>query len=240
PAGIYDYVSRSPSLDSERSISKPVESRSDLYPNMLADLCSDSLWDLFETLRSRRASKPNLVTLETLVTMGVLQKGFEQWHALLDKAGTANLPGLAQDESDPFKISMMLNLIEICAHLEEAEFYLDGPDTTSKWQHAHDALDYCRSLGVKSDDRWHSEDEKEEEEADLKVRSTTTLQPLASSLTDYGFPVASDEKSFDTSLKGILRSFSTLESLVPGLELRLYMSNFGLDTSSRNHGPAST
>ncbi|THY11302.1 hypothetical protein D6D01_08969 [Aureobasidium pullulans] len=222
----------SSSVDSEESPPSSMERLFDMYPSMLAILCSDSIRGLFETLRRRRAKKRNSVEMETLITIGVLQKDFEQWEDLLGKAGAAKLPGLAQDKPDPFKVSMMLSLLQLCAHLEQAESHLNGPDTSSKWQHAHNAIDYCCGLGQDTEDLWCSEDESDDNDSNLRIRSNESLQPLARSLAHHGFPMASDEDSFDASLDDILRCRSSLENFVPGLELRIYMSDLESDISS--------
>lgn len=119
-------TSQNSELGSEDNVQRSTEEMFDMYPGMLAYLISDSLRDMFEELRGRRAKKRNTVNMETLITMGVLQEGFKQWHELLSKAGTAKLPGITQDKPDPFKIGMTLTLIQLCAHLEQAEFYLYG------------------------------------------------------------------------------------------------------------------
>ncbi|THV92173.1 hypothetical protein D6D26_08639 [Aureobasidium pullulans] len=224
--------SLSPSVDSEESPPTSMNRLFDMYPSMLAILCSDSIRGLFETLRRRRAKKRNSVEMETLITIGVLQKDFEQWDDLLGKAGAAKLPGLAQDKPDPFKVSMMLSLLQLCAHLEQAESHLNGPDTSSKWQHAHKAIEYCCGLGQDTEDLWCSEDESDDNDSNLRIRSNESLQPLARSLAHHGFPMASDEDSFDASLDDVLRCRSSLENFVPGLELRIYMSSLGPDVSS--------
>ncbi|THW72683.1 hypothetical protein D6D19_06303 [Aureobasidium pullulans] len=225
-------TSRSSELGSEDNVQRSTEEMFDMYPGMLAYLISDSLRDMFGELRGRRAKKRNTVNMETLITMGVLQEGFKQWHELLSKAGTAKLPGITQDKPDPFKIGMTLTLIQLCAHLEQAEFHLYGPNHSSNWEHAHNALDYCHRLGAETKDTWYSENESEEESSGLRTRSTDKLQPLARTLAYHGFPVASDEHSFDASVVDILRCRSSLDSLVSGLELRIYMSSLGPDVSS--------
>ncbi|CAA2977214.1 Hypothetical predicted protein, partial [Olea europaea subsp. europaea] len=192
--------SLSPSVDSEESPPTSMNRLFDMYPSMLAILCSDSIRGLFETLRRRRAKKRNSVEMETLITIGVLQKDFEQWDDLLGKAGAAKLPGLAQDKPDPFK-------------------------------HAHKAIEYCCGLGQDTEDLWCSEDESDDNDSNLRIRSNESLQPLARSLAHHGFPMASDEDSFDASLDDVLRCRSSLENFVPGLELRIYMSSLGPDVS---------
>ncbi|TIA58967.1 hypothetical protein D6C76_10542 [Aureobasidium pullulans] len=225
---------RSPGLESGRGKQRAPGKPSMDYPDKLTSCCSESLQSLFKTLRRQSSIGSSLVKMKTVITMGVLQKEIEQWHELLRKAGNAQIPGSAADELDPFKTAMILSLLQLCAHLQEAEFHLDGhePRDASKWQDAHATLEYCSKLGEEIEDQWYSDDESEDEGSpDLGLRSIDTLQPLAKSLARLGFPTASDESSFEASLEDILRSRSSLNCFVPGLELRIYMSSLGKQPS---------
>ncbi|THX25970.1 hypothetical protein D6D10_09808, partial [Aureobasidium pullulans] len=219
-----EYLSsRSPDAGIRRN--KPSETPSDIYPRLLAGLCSDSMRQLYDLLRRKHVRDPNRMKLKTTITMGIKQKEFERFHNLLLEASTTRLPGSAQDQSDPFMTNLTLSLLQFCALLEETEYCLHISDTSSKWQQVQTTINHFSRLGRETEHLEYSEsDDSGEEDPGLGVESIHTLRPLARSLA-LGFPGTSDERSFSTCVEDIQRSLSSLDSFIPGLELRIYMSS---------------
>lgn len=90
----------------------------------LAQLCSSSFQEICQKMKSLTESSGD-VKLETAISMSLAKEEFDEWHRVFRVGGIINTPiSRSSDRRDPFVTSVVMGLVEECAHLEEIDLSL--------------------------------------------------------------------------------------------------------------------
>lgn len=210
----------------------------------LAQLCSSSFQEICQEMKSLTKSSGD-VKLETAISMSVAKEEFDEWHRVFRDGGIINTPmSRSSDRRDPFVTSVVMGLVEECAHLEEIDLSLSTgekdeiqswymliqePDRASrKWQAVHQAINQYYKYDERDEIIYYSDDEdpgKQREIPNPEVEAVSRPNSLAKALGTHGLPIVSWETPLETKVANLIRNQSSLDVFVPGLRLGLYMSS---------------